>query len=216
VLRPQPVCIERWASRRKLETISTMTTAQQITRRDAHYGVTARRFHWLTVGLLLIIVPLGLTMGDLPRGQLQDTLFITHESLGLTVLALTLARLMWRLTHPPPRPSADLQPIEKRASGSVHALLYVVLILMPATGYLFVVYRGIELSYFGLTDVPALVEPDKAMGRLAGLAHGLLQWAVYALVFLHVTAALHHYFVRKNDVLARMLPRLNRPPLRAR
>jgi cytochrome b561 len=78
------------------------------------YGAVARFFHWLTVALLLTIIPIGLVMGDLPRGPLQDTLFVTHESLGLTVLGLTLFRLFWRLTHRPPPPSRDLRPLEER------------------------------------------------------------------------------------------------------
>ena len=92
-------------------------------REQAFYGGGARAFHWLTVALLLVIIPMGVIMGRLPRGTLQDALFITHESLGLTVLALTLARFLWRLGHPPPPPSPDLNPLERMASGSVHLLL---------------------------------------------------------------------------------------------
>lgn len=175
-------------------------------RREAQYGTGAKLFHWVTVALLLAIIPMGLVMGDLPRGRLQDTLFVTHESLGLTVLALTLARFLWRLAHPAPPPSADLSPIERRASGGVHALLYLVLIIMPVTGYLFVTFKGIELSYFGLADIPALVAQDKPKADFALLVHTSLQWAIYALALMHISAALHHHFMRRNDVLARMLP----------
>ena len=172
------------------------------------YGGGARAFHWLTVALLLLIIPMGLIMGGLPRGTLQNTLFITHESLGLTVLALTLARLLWRLGHPPPPPSRYLSELQHLASGSVHMLLYAILIVMPVTGYLFVTLSGIDLSYFGIVHVPALAEPDKPLGKTFGAVHITLQWAIYALAAMHIGAALHHYFVRHNDVLARMLPGL--------
>lgn len=175
---------------------------------QATYGAAARTFHWVTVALLLLIIPLGLIMGDLPRGAVQNTAFITHESLGLTVLALTLARLLWRLGHPPPPPSVDLNRLERKASGGVHLLLYAVLIVMPATGYLFVTFSDINLSYFGIVHVPALVAPDKPTGKLFGAIHSLLQWAIYALAAMHIGAALHHHFFRHNDVLARMLPAL--------
>src|SRR5580704_3727532 len=111
------------------------------------YGGGARVFHWLTVALLLIIMPMGIVMGDLPRGRLQDTLFITHESLGVTVLTLTVLRFLWRLSHRPPPPSADLNRLEIRASGGVHALLYLVLVVTPITGYLFISFLGIDFSY---------------------------------------------------------------------
>ena len=177
---------------------------------QSHYGIVARVFHWLTVALLLAIVPIGLVMGDLPRGSLQDTLFVTHESLGLSVLTLTALRLLWRLVHPPPAPSRMLTPFEQRASAGAHAALYLLLFVMPVTGYLFVSFSGIALSWFGLVDVPSLVAKDKPTADLALLVHASLQWAIYALVALHAGAALHHYFLRRDDVLQRMLPALRR------
>ena len=177
-------------------------------REEASYGGGARAFHWLTVALLLVIIPMGLVMGSLSRGMLQNALFITHESLGLTVLALTLARFLWRLGHPPPPASRYLNQLERLASGGVHLLLYAILIIMPVTGYLFVTLSDIDLSYFGIVHVPALTEPDKPLGKTFGAVHVTLQWAIYALAAMHIGAALHHYFVRHNDVLARMLPGL--------
>ena len=177
---------------------------------DTHYGAGARAFHWITVALLAVIIPIGLVMADLPRGALQDTLFITHESLGLTVLGLTLLRFLWRLTHPAPPPSTDLSPLERKASGSVHILLYIVLLTMPVTGYLFVTFSGIAVHYFGLVEVPALVDKDKPFADLAKFVHINLQWAIYALAAMHIGAALHHHFGRRNDVLQRMIPSLLR------
>lgn len=178
--------------------------------RETRYNTLARALHWLTVALLLAIMPLGLIMGGLPRGTLQNTLFITHESLGLTILALTTLRLVWRLARPAPPPSARLTPLERKASGAVHALLYLLLFIMPITGYLFVTFRGIELSFFGLVHVPALVTAAKPRAQVAIFVHSNLQWAIYALAALHVGAALQHYFLRRDDVLQRMLPALRR------
>jgi cytochrome b561 len=177
-------------------------------RSEIGYGAGARFFHWLTVGMLLAIVPLGLVMGGLPRGALQNAAFITHESLGLSVLALTLLRFLWRLAHPAPPPSADLAPVEREASRWVHIALYLVLLALPITGYLFVSFSGIALDYFGLARVPALVAKDKSAGDLALAVHKALQWAIYTLAALHVGAALHHHFLRRNNVLRRMLPSL--------
>ena len=179
-------------------------------RSETHYGAGARAFHWLTVALLAVIIPIGLVMGRLPRGRLQDTLFITHESLGLTVLGLTLLRLLWRLTHRPPPPDADLAPIEHRASRSVHGALYLVLLAMPLTGYLFVGFSNIALHYFGIVPVPEPMAKDKPVADLALLVHTSLQWAIYALAAVHAAAALHHHFIRRNGVLRRMLPSLTR------
>lgn len=173
------------------------------------YGTVARACHWLTAALLLAIVPLGLTMGELPRGRLQNAFFLTHESLGLTVFGLTALRLLWRLARPP-LPASALGPLERRASGAVHALLYLLLLLMPVTGYLFVAFSGIGLRYFGLVEVPALVAKAKPRADFALFVHANLQWAIYALVAIHVAAALYHH--RRGDgVLLRMLPARRRP-----
>ena len=87
-----------------------------------------------------------------------------------------------------------------------------VLLAMPVTGYVLVVAGGYPLTWFDLFAVPRLVAKNKALGDRAEDAHLALQWAVYGLVAMHAGAALHHHFVRRNDVLARMLPRLARKP----
>jgi cytochrome b561 len=183
-------------------------TGEAIVQEQMSYDGGARTFHWLTVALLLVIIPMGLVMGYLPRGVVQNTFFITHESLGLTILVFTLARFLWRLGHAPPPPSPDLNALERLASSGVHVLIYAVLIIMPVTGYLFVTLSDIDLSYFGIVHVPAVLAPNKPTGKLFGTIHITLQWAIYALALMHIGAALHHYFFRHNDVLARMLPSL--------
>ncbi|HZB93786.1 MAG TPA: cytochrome b [Stellaceae bacterium] len=177
--------------------------------RERGYGAGARALHWITVALLLVIIPLGLVMGSLPRGLLQDTCFIAHESLGITVLGLTLLRFFWRLMHPPPR-ATGLTPLERHASVIVHAALYVILLAAPLTGYLYISFRGITLHFFGLVAVPAAVAPAKPLAHLAWTVHSALPWAIYALVAIHFGAALYHYFVRRDGVMARMVPSLNR------
>ncbi len=174
----------------------------------SRYGGGARFFHWLTALLVISIIPIGLIMTALPRGWLQDTLFLAHESLGLTILGLTVLRLAWRLSQGAPASSAELGRTEARISRAAHALLYALLIIMPVTGYLLVVYGGFPLTYFGLAEVPRLVGKDKPLSELAGAAHVTLQWVVYAVVIAHIGAALHHHFVRRNTVLLRMWPGL--------
>lgn len=179
---------------------------------ETQYDAVARACHWLTVALLVAIVPIGLVMGDLPRGGLQDALFRIHESLGLSVFALTALRLLWRLGHGAPPPASTLTPLERGASAGVHALLYLLLLLMPVSGYLFVSFSGIELSYFGLFDVPSAVAKTKPAADVALAVHASLQWAIYALAALHVGAALQHFFLRRDGVLQRMLPALGERP----
>jgi len=175
----------------------------------ARYDPVARTLHWTVVVLLFVTMPMGILMYSvLGRGALQDALFTVHKSLGLLILALMLARLGWRLAHGAPPPSPALRPLEIAASRGVHWLLYLLLLLMPVTGYVMETAGGFAVSFFGLVAVPRLVAPDKALSDMAERAHLTLQWAIYALVLMHVGAALHHHFFRRNDVLARMWPGL--------
>ncbi len=177
-----------------------------------HYDAGARSFHWIIVGLVLVTVPVGIAMNDLvAEGPVQDALYVIHESIGVTILCLMLLRLAWRLGHGAPAPAAELSPLEVAASRAVHALLYLVLLAMPISGYLLVVAGDYPLSYFGLFNVPRLVGKDEPLSKFAENAHLTLQWVVYALVALHVAAALHHHFLRRNTVLRRMLPGLADP-----
>ena len=175
------------------------------------YGAASRLFHWLTVLLVLSLVPIGLVMTSLDPGRLQDALFATHESLGLTLIGLVLVRLSWRFVHPPPQPSRDLSRLEILASGAVHWMLYALLFAMPISGYVTVVAGGDKLTYFGLAEAPRLLAKNHKLSDIFMTVHVTLQYAIYVLVSIHAGAALHHHYARGNDVLARMLPSLSKP-----
>jgi cytochrome b561 len=193
-----------------VEEVPMISTEARANDTTAHYDTVARLFHWTTAVLVLLIIPIGWVMTRLDRGLAQDILFITHESIGLTILGLTAARIAWRLSHPAPPRSPDLSPLEARASGIVHMVLYLFLLALPISGYIMEVAGGFPLTYFGLAEVPRLVVKDEPLSKLAETAHLTLQFGVSLCIALHIGAALHHHFLRRNDVLARMLPRLGR------
>lgn len=171
------------------------------------YDPAARWFHWTTAILVLATIPIGIAMTQYVEAkQLRDLFFVLHESIGLSILVVTAARLAWRLLHGAPPPSRALSPFEILLSSSTHALLYIILIAMPITGYLLIVAGGHPLSYFGLFAVPRIIGKYRDLSRFAEDAHLTLQWVIYTLVTMHVAAALHHHLVRRNDVLSRMLP----------
>ncbi|MDB5408660.1 MAG: cytochrome b [Rhodospirillales bacterium] len=174
----------------------------------AHYNIVARLFHWTTAVLVLLLIPIGWVMTQLDRGLTQDILFVTHESIGLTILGLTAARIAWRLSHPAPPRSRALSPLEVRASSIVHTVLYLLLVALPISGYIMVAAGGFPLTYFELAEVPKLLAKDEPLSKLAETAHLTLQFGVSLCIALHIGAALHHRFLRHNDVMARMLPRL--------
>ena len=110
------------------------------------YGVVARVFHWLTVLIVLIMIPVGLIMTqDIPR-NIQDPLFILHKALGPILLVVVLLQLGWRASHPPPPLPADIPPLQRRAAAAVHAGLYLFLIVQAVSGYVRVTTGGFPLE----------------------------------------------------------------------
>jgi cytochrome b561 len=172
------------------------------------YGAPARFFHWTIALLIVVTVPCAWVMTHIGPGAAQNLLYVSHESIGLTVLGLAVLRLSWRLVDRPPPLPASVKPAQALAARLNHWFLYLLLFAMPATGYLLVVAGGYPLNFFALFDVPRLVEKREDLAALAEAAHLSLQFALYALVVLHVVAALHHHFVTRDGVLRRMWPGL--------
>ncbi len=171
----------------------------------AQYGSVARFLHWAIAILIIVTIPCALVMTNSGPGPLQNFLFVTHESIGLTVLALAVLRILWRLVEPPPPLPASVPPGQALLAHLNHWLLYALLFVMPATGYLSVIAGGYPMNYFGLFDVPRLVAKNE-LGKFRETPHATLQYAIYALVLAHVAAALYHHVVRQDGVLRRMWP----------
>lgn len=195
------------------------------------YTAVAIVLHWAIAIAILGMIPLGWWMGDSlddPATQAQAVAaFQLHKSIGLTILALSLVRLGWRLTHKPPSLPAHMPAWEATAAKLTHWAFYFIIIAMPLTGWLFVSTAwsphderalNVPTIYFGLFEVPHLFGlAHLADGTRAGLAealeniHGKLAWGAIVLLVLHVGAALKHHFVDKDEVLTHMVPGLKAP-----
>jgi cytochrome b561 len=171
------------------------------------YDPVARALHWLVAGLVVIVVSLGWAMPGAPRETLsRDLLLLLHRSVGLSILAVMLFRILWRLGHPPPPLPAGFPRIEALAAYADHILLYAVFLVMPLSGYVNAAAAGHSVSFFGVVLIPPLVPANSRLSQVAIAVHLVSQYVVYALVAIHVAAALMHRFVRRNGILERMLP----------
>jgi cytochrome b561 len=175
------------------------------------YGPVARAVHWAVAALAALVVALGWAMTGSPRGgDSRELLLFLHRSVGLLILAVMVFRVIWRLTHPPPPFPAGFPRLEAAAAHADHALLYIVFLVMPLTGFLNAAAAGHSVSFFGLFAIPPLLPEDPLLAQVGIAIHLTIQFVVYALVVVHVAAALMHRFVRRNRILDRMLP-LRRP-----
>lgn len=179
--------------------------------REVTYSTAARRFHWWTVTLVAVQVPVGLYMAY--RGNtlnvwdgLTNALYSSHKTLGLVILALVVARLLYRLMHGAPVDEPTIEPWQKLASHATHWSLYLLLILVPLVGWLGISLYGAR-DVFGIVSIPPLAPQDQDAAGPVLLLHTYLAFLTIALIAMHVGAAVVlHYFIRGDGVLARMLP----------
>ncbi|MGQ3026485.1 MAG: cytochrome b, partial [Sphingopyxis sp.] len=99
------------------------------------YGRVARALHWSIAVLLLVTIPIGLYHDALMKRL--DGVMQVHKSIGFTVLALSILRIGWRLTHRPPPLPTGMPNWERAAAKANHALFYTLMLVMPLTGWIF-------------------------------------------------------------------------------
>ncbi|MDQ6621252.1 MAG: cytochrome b/b6 domain-containing protein [Pseudomonadota bacterium] len=172
---------------------------------DQHrYGGTAITLHWAIVVLLVGQYALGWLMPEVHRGTAPVGLIEWHLSIGLCTLALAAARLVWRLTHRPPAAPAAGPALEVLAYRYTHLVLYVLLLLVPLTGWLNSSGRAWKPLFFGAFGFPGWVLHDVRTSRSIGELHSSLAILLLAVVGVHVLAALYHQLYLKDRLLSRM------------
>ncbi len=167
------------------------------------YTPVAVVLHWLLALAIVGAFCVGVYMSDLPFSMTRVKLYNWHKWAGVTILALSALRLLWRLAN---RPPAD-PPMPKwqgRAAHGVHLLLYVAFFAVPLTGWAMSSAKGFPIVWFGVLPLPDFVPKDHDLGELLTQVHGALAWGLALLVLAHVGAALKHQFIDRDGLLARM------------
>jgi cytochrome b561 len=169
------------------------------------YGAVAKWLHWVVFALVAAQFVVAIAMPDIGRGTVPGTLINLHMSLGFSILAVIAVRWLWRIGHPVPLASPDAPAWEQTIARVTHALLYALLVVNPFLGWANASARDWDITMFGAT-LPHLVAAQSRIGRLSGDVHAYLSWTLLALIGLHAAAALYHHFIRRDQVLQRMLP----------
>jgi len=183
--------------------------------RSLRYAPVAIGLHWLIALAILFQISLGWRMDDHAHGAQTYLVFQLHKSVGITILLLSLIRLGWRLSHPPPPLPANLTTWERRLAALTHIGFYVIMICLPLTGWLIVSASKTQIPTLLYGTVPwphlpglahASAETKAAWHFVGEAGHGVLAKLTYLLFALHVAGALKHHLFDRDDTLARMIP----------
>ncbi|AXK71369.1 cytochrome b [Lysobacter sp. TY2-98] len=176
------------------------------------WGPISQLFHWVCAALIIALGTIGLYMTELTSPVAKIRIYALHKSLGLTLLALVLLRLLWRWTHAVPGPVPGMSKRLKLAADGMHGFLYIMMIVMPLTGWLINSTAGYPLQWFKLVNLPAIAAKNEQLNGIAKELHETGFWVLVVLVVGHVGAALYHHVFLADGTLHRMLPWRRRQP----
>jgi len=173
---------------------------------EQRYGLVTKALHWATALLILGLVALGWWMVDLSYFDRWYTRALAwHRAFGLAVFVLGVLTLMWHRVSLPPGPQASLRAWERKAATGMHHLLLLLVLAIPASGYVISTSAGQGIDVFGWFEVPAIGAVGPRLRDVAIDVHFYLAYAILALVGLHAGAALKHQFIDRDGTLARMI-----------
>ena len=191
----------------------------------SRYTKTAIVLHWLIAIFIALMFVLGWFMAELPKEapkQLAYDLFDLgvytwqlaeeasprtfyfnlHKSLGLTVLALIVLRILWRITHTPPAALSSYRVIEKKVATATHHSLYLLMLAVPVTGLIMAINSKYGVKWFGMDVIAGL--DNKPMREFFECTHEFVGIVLLVLIGIHLLGALKHKFIDKDDTMSRM------------
>jgi cytochrome b561 len=170
------------------------------------FSLTARFFHWAIAALLLVQLPLAWYMTDLPTGAEKFSDYALHKSLGMCLFTLAVLRLVRAVLGKRPELPPETKRYEKILAKATQGLLYLLVIIMPISGWVMSSAANVPVNIFGVIALPNLVEPSKQLMETMEEVHELQSWVLLTLILAHIAAGLKHQFVDRDNVLYSMLP----------
>ena len=175
------------------------------------YHLSQRILHWVVAVLVISGLAAGMTLGTLGFEGARDlfgpgmtgALYVAHKTTGVLVLGLMIIRVGVRLRYGQPPYATPLPQVQRIAAGTVHTLLYGLLLAMPVVGWLATAAGGHPINFF-IWELPPLIGEKEALARALFWWHGALGWLLLVLVLGHLGAALHHWRIRRDTVMQRM------------
>lgn len=178
---------------------------------DRGYGTAARLFHWTTVAMVGVMIPVGLAMTSDAFQRWADPLYVLHKGLGSVLLVLVLARLAWKVLGPRTRTlSPGSSPLERRLASLTHGALYALLLLQAGSGYVRTVGDGYPIELLDTLGVPPLLPEMPEVAGILVVVHRFTSVVLVGAIGAHVAAAVQHHLAAGDGALRRMWPPVRR------
>lgn len=170
------------------------------------FGFLTKFLHWTIFLLFVLEFFLMYRREYFPDGSPEKSLYMMlHKSFGICVLLLALLMIISRQIGTRPAMPATMSHFEILSAKAMHFVLYLVMLSQPITGIAMSFLAGYPVSFFKLFDLPNYLEKNEGLAKIFDTVHVWSSYAIIALVAMHAIAGLHHHFIRKDDVLRRML-----------
>ncbi len=167
---------------------------------EKKYGSIAKLLHWLIAVLIIVNIIIGITLS-------MNHLKYLHVQIGLSILFLSVLRLLWRLTMIYPDKIDTGKKYEMLLADFVKYSMYILMFAVPISGILMAQAKGHNIIFFNILDIPQFISlKEKSVSHQYKLVHEYLSYMFIALIFLHIVGAFKAHFLDKNSILTRMLP----------
>jgi len=171
------------------------------------YDRLSRLFHWAVALLIVVTIPVGIAMTSEGFGSISDALYVTHKNAGVVIGVVLVLRLSWRLIGPAAPPMGDdVTAREEGAAKWTHRVLYLLVGVMVATGYLRVVSGDFPIELLDALGLPPLLSGRPELSTTLSVVHKYTAYLLVAVVADHVSAVLYHAVILKDGTLRRMWP----------
>ena len=178
------------------------------------YTAVAIGLHWAIALGIIGMLAFGFVLDSMTYGpgSPKTALVQLHKATGITILLLSVARVIWRLMNPPPA-EPPMPKWQSLLATTVHVFLYILILAMPLTGWIMAsasmahdtrFFGTLEVSLPGFSGMPA--DQREGIDKAFHSVHGNLAWVIIAFLALHVAGAIKHQFIDKDGLMARMAP----------
>ncbi len=168
------------------------------------YGCVTKILHWIMAILFIAMFLIAYVMLNIPKSDFRLSLYDMHKSTGLLLLALVVLRLGWKYANLSPDLPVNMSVWQKYAAHGNIICLYLLMLAMPITGMFTSMLSGHDITFYYMATIKPFLTSEIG-GVWFSNMHYIFSLILIAIFLLHVAAALHHHFFKKDNILKRML-----------